>query len=63
MIILIDAPDITFYSTTFEHGYFGISSIGKHYILAAYGKDVSLGLLKSTLASLTLYFTEVLEKF
>ena len=54
---------MTFYSTSFELGYLGISPIGKHYILAAYGKDVSLGLLKSTQASLTLYFTKVLDQF
>ena len=40
----------------------GITSAGKGYLLAAYGRDVTAGLLRGKLDALSIYFTRVFEQ-
>jgi len=55
--------DISFQLLKLENGRLGITNAGRGYILAAYGgKDVSSGLLRGRLESLSAYFNRVFEK-
>lgn len=55
--------DISFHLLKLENGRLGITNAGRGYILAAYGgKDVSAGLLRGRLESLSSYFNRVFEK-
>ncbi len=45
-----------------ERGYLGITSAGKGYLLAAYGTNISVGLLRSRLQLLNQYFANVFEQ-
>mmetsp|Transcript_35095 Transcript_35095/g.60417 ORF Transcript_35095/g.60417 Transcript_35095/m.60417 type:complete len:99 (+) Transcript_35095:1-297(+) len=56
------APDMTLHIIKLDRGYLGISSAGNGYLLAAFGKDLSVGLLKSRLTSLSQYFGKVFEQ-
>jgi hypothetical protein len=44
-----------------DKGCVGITSAGKGYILALYGENVSLGLLRGRLDTLSAYFTRMFE--
>ena len=54
--------DIFLHIVKLDNGYLGICSAGNGYLLAAIGKDVSVGLLKSRLQSLGRYFEKVFEQ-
>lgn len=45
-----------------EKGCVGITSAGKGYILAIYGENVALGLLRGRLDNLSVYFTRMFEQ-
>jgi len=54
--------DVAFHLLSLEHGNLGITSAGRGYVLAAYGRDVPAGLLRGRLESLGAYFQRVFEK-
>jgi hypothetical protein len=45
-----------------ELGNVAITSVGKGYVLAVYGVDVSLGLLRGRLLALSQYFSRVFDQ-
>jgi hypothetical protein len=60
--MLIGAGDVFLHIVKLENGYLGICSAGDGYLLAAFGKDLLVGLLKSRLLSLSKYFAKVFEQ-
>jgi hypothetical protein len=46
----------------FEHGCLAVCAAGKGYLIAAYGKNVALGLLRGRLLTLSQYFSRILEQ-
>ena len=45
-----------------ESGYLGICAAGKGYLIAAYGGNVSPGMLRSKLQLLSRYFSKVFDQ-
>ncbi len=45
-----------------DQGYLAVTSAGKGYLLAAYGKNVPLGLLRGRLLTLGQYFNRVFDQ-
>lgn len=54
-------PDISFNLLKMENGCLGIITAGKGYLIAAYGRDVTPGLLRGKLESLSSYFERVFD--
>jgi hypothetical protein len=57
----LGSPDVSLHMLQLEKGCVGITSAGKGYILALYGENVSLGLLRGRLDTLSAYFTRMFE--
>lgn len=55
-------PDVSFHVLKLEKGCLAITTAGKGYLLAAYGKNVGLGLLRGRLLALSQYFARVFEQ-
>jgi len=55
-------PDVSFNLLKLENGCLGIVSAGKGYLIAAYGRDVTPGLLRGKLESLSSYFERVFDQ-
>ena len=56
------SPDITLHMVQLEYGCIAITSASKGYVLSAYGRNVSAGLLKARLEALSVYFQRVFEQ-
>jgi len=54
--------DLRFQLIKFEHGYLGITTAGKGYLISAFGENVPPGLLKGRLEVLRTYFSNIFEK-
>lgn len=61
-IKLIGCSDVSLHILQLENGCLGITSAGKGYILAMYGKNLPLGLLRGRLDTLSAYFTRMFEQ-
>ena len=59
---LLGSSDVSLHILQFEGGCLGITSAGKGYILAMYGKHLPLGLLRGRLDTLSVYFTRMFEQ-
>jgi len=55
-------PDVSFNLMRLENGCLGVVSAGKGYLIAAYGRDVTPGLLRGKLESLSSYFERVFDQ-
>ena len=60
--LLVGNTDVSFTVIKFEHGCLAVSTAGKGYLIAAYGKNVALGLLRGRLMTLGQYFSRVFEQ-
>ena len=56
------SADVTFSLFKLENGCLGIVSAGKGYLIAAYGREVTPGLLRGKLESLSSYFERVFDQ-
>lgn len=56
------APDISLHMTQLEYGCIAITSASRGYVLSAYGRTASAGLLKARLEALGVYFQRVFEQ-
>ena len=62
LLQLTGCSDVSLHLLQLESGCLGITSAGKGYILAIYGKTVPLGLLRGRLDTLSAYFIRMFEQ-
>ena len=59
----IGNQDVSFIVQRFENGSLAMTTVGnKKYLLAAYGRDVTLGLLRVRLIALSQYFCRLFDQ-
>lgn len=54
--------EVSLQLTKLEEGFVGISAVGKDYLVVAYGKDATPGLLRGRLLSMSNYFAGMFEQ-
>lgn len=62
MALIIGTPEISCYVGKLERGSIAVASAGKSYVVAAYGSDVSLGLLRGRVDALSQYFNRIFDQ-
>jgi hypothetical protein len=55
------SPDLSFALLRLENGFLGVVTAGKGYLISAYGRDVTPGLLRGKLESLSSHFERVFD--
>jgi hypothetical protein len=55
-------PDVSLHLIQMENGCLGITTAGKGYILAIYGENVPVGILRGRLDTLGTYFSRMFEQ-
>jgi hypothetical protein len=59
--LFIGSPEVSFTLMKMELGSIAITTTGKSYLIAIYGRNVALGLLRSRLLALKQYFSRIFE--